>query len=78
MKIVVDANVIIAALSRPAITSEVLLYPYIDYFTPDFFIKELKAHEVELKKKVGPTYTPSIGLDVSYIAAALVINADGL
>ncbi len=62
MKIVVDANVIIAALTRPAITREVLLYPYVDYYTPDFYREELRDHEAEIKEKVGPTYDSAIGL----------------
>jgi predicted nucleic acid-binding protein len=62
MKIVVDVNVIIAALARPAITREVLLYPYIDYYTPEFFMEELQEHEAEIKKKVGTTYTSAISL----------------
>jgi predicted nucleic acid-binding protein len=62
MKIVADANVIIAALARPAITREVLLYPYIDYYTPDFFMEELEGHEAEIKKKIGPTYPQALSL----------------
>lgn len=64
MKIVVDVNVIIAALAKPAITREVLLFPYINYYTPDFFMEELEGHESEVKKKVGPTYASAVNLIV--------------
>lgn len=60
MKIVVDANIIIAALARPAITREVLLYPHINYYTPDFLMEELQEHEAEIKKKVGLEYSSAI------------------
>ncbi|MDE1860786.1 MAG: hypothetical protein KGH72_03650 [Candidatus Micrarchaeota archaeon] len=53
MKIVVDANVVIATLVKPSITREVLLYPYIDYYSPAFLLTELKEHEEEIKEKVG-------------------------
>ena len=62
MKIVIDANVAIAALARAAITREVLIYPYIYYYTPVFLIEELKEHEDEIKEKVGPTYTSALDL----------------
>jgi predicted nucleic acid-binding protein len=45
MKIIVDANVVISALIRSSITREVLLYPHIDYFSPDFLLKEITGHK---------------------------------
>lgn len=52
MKVVIDANVLIAALIRPAVTREVLLYPFIEYYSPAFTLVELKKHEVEIVHKV--------------------------
>ncbi len=52
MKIVVDANVVIAALARQSVTKEVLLYPFIDYYTPDFLLEELVEHEEEIISKM--------------------------
>jgi predicted nucleic acid-binding protein len=62
MKILVDASIIIAALTRSAITREVLLYPYIDYYTPEFFMEELENHEADIRKKAGPAYLSAISL----------------
>jgi len=52
MKIVVDANVVIAALAKQSITKEVLLYPFIDYYSPDFLLEELAEHEDEIISKM--------------------------
>jgi predicted nucleic acid-binding protein len=55
MKIVVDANVLIAALVKASITREVLLYPFLEYYSPAFVFEELKEHEDEImaKAKLG-------------------------
>ena len=52
MKIVVDANVAISALAKQSITKEVLLYPFIDYYSPDFLLEELAEHEEEIISKM--------------------------
>jgi predicted nucleic acid-binding protein len=62
MKIIVDANVVIAALIKPSITREVLLYPYIDYYSPDFLLKEIKEHEKEISAKAGSGYRRAMEL----------------
>jgi predicted nucleic acid-binding protein len=62
MKIVVDANVVVAALVRSSITREVLLYPYIDYYSPDFLLDEIKEHEKEISAKSGKGYKPALEL----------------
>ncbi len=62
MKIVVDANVVVAALVRSSITREVLLYPYIDYYSPDFLLDEIKEHEKEISAKTGKGYKSALEL----------------
>ena len=62
MKIVVDANVVIAALVRPSITREILLYPYIDYYSPDFLLEEIDDHDKEISAKVGKGYKSAMKL----------------
>ncbi len=52
MKIVVDANIVIAALAKQSITKEVLLYPFMDYYSPDFLLEELAEHEDEIISKM--------------------------
>lgn len=64
MKIVVDANVVIAALAKQSITKEVLLYPFIDYYTPDFLLDELEEHKEEIISKMHtdkPGYQKALG-----------------
>lgn len=67
MKIVVDANVVVAALVRSSITREVLLYPYIDYYSPDFLLDEIKEHEKEISAKSGKGYKPALELILNKI-----------
>jgi hypothetical protein len=35
-------------LAKQSITKEVLLYPFIDYYSPDFLLEELAEHEGRL------------------------------
>ncbi len=62
MKMVVDANVVISALVKSSITREVLLYPYIDYYSPDFLLKEIDNHKVEISAKAGKGYRRALEL----------------
>jgi predicted nucleic acid-binding protein len=62
MKIVVDANVVISALVRSSITREVLLHPYVDYYSPDFLLAEIRKHEKEISEKAGPGYGHALRL----------------
>ena len=72
MKIVVDANVIISALVKSSITREVLLYPYIDYYSPDFLLKEIDDHKEEISAKAGKGYHPALEL----ITKKLIVMPD--
>jgi predicted nucleic acid-binding protein len=60
MKLVVDANVVMAALVKPSITREVLLYPYIDYYSPSYLLEEIKDHEGEIAAKAGKGYKEAL------------------
>ncbi|MGA2800403.1 MAG: PIN domain-containing protein [Candidatus Micrarchaeaceae archaeon] len=60
MKLVVDANVVMAALVKPSITREVLLYPYIDYYSPSYLLEEIKDHEGEIATKAGKGYKEAL------------------
>ena len=62
MKVVVDANVVVSALVKPAITREVLLYPYVDYFSPSFLLEEIEEHEPEIKAKAGKNYREALDI----------------
>ena len=62
MKLIVDANVVMAALARPSITREVLLYPYVDYYSPSYLLEEIKDHENEIETKAGKGYKDALGI----------------
>lgn len=62
MKVVVDANVVMAALAKPSITREVLLYPYIDYYSPSYLLEEIKEHEDEIAVKSGESYKEALSI----------------
>jgi predicted nucleic acid-binding protein len=47
MKVVVDANVVISSLVKSSITREVLLYPYVEFYSPDFLLEELNDLDQE-------------------------------
>jgi predicted nucleic acid-binding protein len=60
MKLVVDANVVMAALAKPSITREILLYPYIDYYSPSYLLEEIKEHGEEIANKAGKGYKEAL------------------
>ncbi|HIH50499.1 TPA: hypothetical protein HA291_03540 [Candidatus Micrarchaeota archaeon] len=49
-----------AALVKPSITREVLLYPYIDYYSPSYLLEEIKDHEGEIATKAGKGYKEAL------------------
>ena len=72
MKMVVDANVVIFALVKSSITREVLLYPYIDYYSPNFLLKEIDNHKGEISAKAGKGYRPAL----EFITKKLIVMPD--
>jgi predicted nucleic acid-binding protein len=53
MKIVVDANRIIAALIKKGTTRSILFDSEFDFLTPDYSITEINEHKEELRCKAG-------------------------
>ncbi|MFH1224899.1 MAG: PIN domain-containing protein [Candidatus Diapherotrites archaeon] len=53
MLLVVDANIIFSALIKGGATRSTLLLSGIDFFTPEFSIREIKKHLPELQEKAG-------------------------
>ena len=51
MKVVVDANRIIAALSKEGTTREILFDDFFEFVTPDFTVNEFEEHKEEFQKK---------------------------
>lgn len=62
MKLVVDANVVMAALAKSSITRGILLYPYIDYYSPSYLLEEIKEHEDEIAAKSGEGYKEALSI----------------
>lgn len=55
MKIVIDTNRIIAALSKESTTRDILLDDFFEFITPDHTISEIAEHRDEIKKKAELT-----------------------
>ena len=51
MKILIDTNRIIAALSKEGTTRDILFDNFFEFVTPDHTINEIEKHKDELKKK---------------------------
>jgi predicted nucleic acid-binding protein len=55
MKLVVDTNIVIAALLRDSVTRKILLHPLFSFYIPEYAFNEIERHENELLKKSGLT-----------------------
>lgn len=55
MKILIDTNRIIAALSKDGTTRDILLDEFIELVTPDYTLSEIEEHKDEIRKKVKVT-----------------------
>ncbi len=61
--LVVDTNVVIAALLRPGKTRDLFFSSNVQLFSPIHLLEELSAHQEELRAKTGldrPTYLHSV------------------
>ena len=55
MKIVIDANRIVAALIKQSTTRDILLDEAFEFVTPDHTLSEIEGHREELQKKAKLT-----------------------
>ena len=55
MDLVVDANVIFAAIIKEGKTHELLFDGRLHLFTPEFFFTEFEKHSMDILKKTGKT-----------------------
>lgn len=55
MKIIVDTNVVVAAVLKDSITRRILLYPRISYYSPEFMLTEFSLHKNEIMHKTHLT-----------------------
>ena len=51
MELVIDANILFAALIRKNITSELLLHDDFHFYAPEYLIEEFKKHRTSIKEK---------------------------
>jgi len=51
MKIVIDANMVIAALIKDSKAREVITSDEFDFISPDFILQEVTKYKYEIKKK---------------------------
>ena len=55
MKILIDTNRIIAALSKAGTTRDILFDEFFEFVTPDYTLSEIEKHRDELKEKTKLT-----------------------
>ena len=53
MKLVVDTNIVTAALIRDSVTRKILLDPRISAYVPEHFLGEIEGHREYIVKKSG-------------------------
>ncbi len=53
MKLVLDTNILIAALIKDSITREILLHPEIECFVSEFLLDEVDSFKDEILRKSG-------------------------
>ncbi|MFA5382490.1 MAG: PIN domain-containing protein [Candidatus Micrarchaeia archaeon] len=55
MELVIDANILFAALIKNNLTSELLFKDELDLYAPEFILSEFKKYKNEIKKKTNRT-----------------------
>lgn len=53
MKLVIDTSVLISALIKDSLTRQILLYPKMSFFLPEYAIEEIEAHKDIVSKRSG-------------------------
>lgn len=53
MKLVIDTNVLISALLKNSVTREILLFPSLEFFLPEYALEEVEAHKGSISKRSG-------------------------
>ena len=48
MKLVLDTNILVAALIKDSVTREILVHPDIEFLLPEFALEELETHKAEI------------------------------
>ncbi len=53
MRLILDTNILIAALIRKSITREILIHPDMEYLVSEFIFNEIELHKDEILQKSG-------------------------
>jgi len=53
MRLIVDSNIIIAAMRPEAFTRKLIVHPDLELLSPEFLLVELEEHEGEIMGKTG-------------------------
>jgi predicted nucleic acid-binding protein len=51
MKLIIDTNIIFSGIIKDSVTRKILIHPDFEFYTPDFFLLELKKYQDYLRKK---------------------------
>ena len=53
MKLVIDTNILIAALIKNSTTRKILSHPEMEFFVPEFIFEEVEKYHSEIQEKSG-------------------------
>lgn len=53
MELVIDANILFAALIRKSITSELLMHEDLSFFAPEYILEEFEKYQELIRKKTN-------------------------
>ena len=70
MKIVIDANILVASLIKEGKTKEILVNPLLDLYAPDFILEEINKYENEIRIKTHRN-TESVGKILNYLLSII-------
>jgi len=55
MRLVIDTGVLISALLKKSVSREILLFPFMNFFLPEYALEELEAHKDSISSRSGLT-----------------------
>jgi predicted nucleic acid-binding protein len=53
LKLVIDTGILISALIKDSLTRQILLYPQMEFFLPEYALEEIEAHKNTISRRSG-------------------------
>lgn len=73
MKLVVDANIIVASLVKEGKTADIIINPIFNLFAPEFIIEEIEKYKDEIIKKSKRSSLEEIDETLSYVLSIIYL-----